>query len=223
LTVILGWHPAEILLCFPAMKKFRNALLIAVVMAASALSAGAQTKIATVDVKKLFNGYYKTKLAQAALDSRKTELGKEIKDMAADLTKAQTEYKQLLDQSSDQSISADEREKRKQAAADKAREITNARGAIEQFQRQADAQLSDQSTRMSSNVLTEIQKAVADKAKAGGFSLVLNINNIEAVMYASPDCDITAAVLAQLNAGAPIDVTVPTNTGSALNISTNLP
>src|SRR5215831_11713518 len=108
------------------MKKFRNALLIAVVMAASALSAGAQTKIATVDVKKLFNGYYKTKRAQAALDSRKTELGKEIKDMAADLTKAQTEYKQLLDQSSDQSISADEREKRKQAAADKAREITNA-------------------------------------------------------------------------------------------------
>jgi len=205
------------------MKKFLKALLITTVLVATAVSASAQTKIATVDIKKLFNGYYKTKLAQAALDNRKSELGKEIKDMIADLKKVEANYKQLLDQANDQGISADEREKRKQAAADKAKEMANARAAIEQFQRQADAQLADQSTRMSSNVLTEIQKAVADKAKAGGYNVVLNVNNIESVVYASPDCDITPGVLAQLNAGAPIDVTAPATTGAPLNISTNMP
>jgi outer membrane protein len=218
----LRWHPAGFLVSYPAMKIFRHALLIGVLLAAT-FTASAQTKIATVDIKKLFNGYYKTKLAQAALHNRESELNKEIKDMITDLKKSEVDYKQLLEQANDQGISADERDKRKQASADKAKEIANARGAIEQFQRQADTQLGEQSTRMSSNVLTEIQKAVADKAKAGGYTLVLNVNNIEAVVYSSPDCDITAAVLAQLNAGAPIDVTTPTNTGSPLNISTNRP
>jgi len=51
----------------------------------------------------------------------------------------------------------------------------------------------------------------------------LNVNNIESVVYASPDCDITPGVLAQLNAGAPIDVTAPATTGAPLNISTNMP
>jgi outer membrane protein len=219
----LGWHPAGFLVSYPAMKFFRNLLLIAGLLAATAFSASAESKIATVDIKKLFNGYYKTKLAQAALDSRKAELGKEIKEMIADLKKNEADYKHLLDQASDLGISADERDKRKQAAEAKAKELANARAAIEQFQRQADAQLTDQSTRMSSNVLTDIQKAVSEKAKAGGYTLVLNVNAIESVVYASSDCDLTAAVLAQLNAGAPIDVGIPTNTGIPLNLSTNRP
>jgi Skp family chaperone for outer membrane proteins len=221
----LCWHRGEILISYPAMTKFRNALLIAaVLLAAMTFSAGAQqTKIATVDVKKLFNAYYKTKLAQASLENRKAELNKEIKEMIADLKKAETEYKQLLEQASDQGISADEREKRKQAATDKSKEIANARGAIEQFQRQGEAQLNDQLTRMSSNVIAEIQKAVAEKAKVGGYTIVLNVNLVDAVVYANPDCDITASVLAQLNAGAPIDVSTPTNTGAPLNLSTNAP
>ena len=203
------------------MKNLRNTILTVVLLAATLVSASAQTKVATVDMKKLFNGYYKTKLAQSSLEGRKTELRKEIKDMADGLQKAQADYKQLLDQASDPAIAADEREKRKQASADKAKEISNSRAAIEQFQRQAEAQLADQSQRMSANLVTEIQKAVTDKAKAGGFSLVMNAASTEVVVFADTDTDITAAVLTQLNAGAPIDVSTP-NAGVPLNISTNL-
>jgi Skp family chaperone for outer membrane proteins len=149
------------------------------------------------------------------------ELRKEIKDMADNLDKAQTAYKQLLDQASDTAIAADERDKRKQAAADKAKEITNSRGAIEQFQRQAEAQLGDQSQRMSVNLVNEIQRAVTDKAKAKGFSMVLNSASAEVVVYANTDNDITGDVLAQLNAGAPIDVTTPGSLASPLT-NTNL-
>ena len=204
------------------MKNLRFTILTVVLLVATVVSASAQSKVATVDMKKLFNGYYKTKLAQSSLESRKTELRKEIKDMADGLDKAQTDYKQLLDQASDPAISADERDKRKQATADKAKEISNSRAAIEQFQRQAEAQLGDQSQRMSSDIVGEIQKAVAEKAKAGGYSLVMNAASAEVVVFAGADTDITAAVLAQLNAGAPIDVTTPATTGVPLNISTNL-
>ena len=78
------------------MKNLRYTLLTVVLLVATVVSASAQTKTATVDMKKLFNGYYKTKLAQASLESRKTELRKEIKDMADGLDKAQADYKDLL-------------------------------------------------------------------------------------------------------------------------------
>jgi outer membrane protein len=204
------------------MKKMRYSILTAVLLLATVASAGAQTKLASVDMKKLFNGYYKTKLAQSSLENRKSELRKEIKDMSDSLDKAQADYKKLLDQSTDQAISSGEREKLKQSVADKAKEINNSRGAIEQFQRQAEAQLADQSQRMSGNLVGEIQKAVADKAKAGGYSMVLNSSSVEVVVFASTSTDITPWVLAQLNEGAPIDVSTPA-TGVPLSISTNFP
>ena len=208
------------------MKLLRHTIFtIAIVLATVAAASAADSKVATVDMKKLFNGYWKTKQATAALDSRKTELRKEIKDMADGLEKNQADYKQLLDQINDPALSADERDKRKQAAADKAKDITGARTAIEQFQRQAESQLADQSQRMSGNLVTEIQKAVADKAKAGGFTVVLNSSSTEVVVFASDANDITTGVLGQLNAGQPIDVT-PAAVGTSLpfgSISTNAP
>jgi len=203
------------------MKNLRLTFLTVVLLAATAFSAGAQTKVANVDMKKIFNNYWKTKQATSALENRKTELGKEIKDMADGLGKAQNDYKQLLDQANDQAISTDERNRRKQAAADKAREINNSKAALEQFQRQAEAQLADQSQRMSGNLVTEIQKAVADKAKAGGYTLVLNSATTEVVVYCDPATDITDAVLAQLKLSEPIDLHQPAV--DLLNIRTNLP
>lgn len=203
------------------MKILRLTVLSVILLAAVALPAAAQTKVATVDMKKIFNNYWKTKQATTSLESRKTELRKEMKDMADGLEKAQADYKQLLDQSNDQAISSDERDKRRQAATDKAKEIAATKNTLEQFQRQAESQLADESQRMSGNLVVEIQKAVSDKAKAGGFTIVLNSANTEAFIYVSPDADITDSVLSQLNAGAPIDLNKPS--GSAFNISTNLP
>jgi Skp family chaperone for outer membrane proteins len=141
--------------------------------------------------------------------------------MSEGLKKAQADYQQLLDEINDQAISNDERDKRKLAATTKAKEIATTRTSLEQFQRQAEAQLSDESQRMSGNLVTEIQKAVADKAKLGGYTVVINSAFSEAFVYVSPDADITESVLAQLNAGAPIDLNKPP--GVPLNLSTNLP
>jgi len=204
------------------MKNLRLTILTVVLLAATAFSASAQTKLATVDLKKIFNGYWKTKQADAALATRTTELRKQLKDMADGLEKAQTDYKQLLDQANDPAISLEERVKRKQAADDKEREIASTKTSLEQFQRQADAQLSDQEQRMRGNLLTEIQKSVADKAKAAGYTLVINSDVSEAFVYVSPNSDITDSVLTALNSGAPVDLNKPAG-GTGFNLSTNLP
>jgi len=199
------------------MKNLRLLVVTAALMAV-AFSASAQTKFASVDMKKIFNGYYKTKMAQAAMDKERSDLTKEIKDMSDALTKARADYKQILDQANDQAISADERDRRKAAAADKAKDVNSRQMAIEQYSRQAESQLSDKSQRMISNLVGEIQKAVAEKAKAGGYTMVVNSANTESFVYVSTDTDISAAVLTQLNAGAPIDVVRPA--GNMLNSTT---
>jgi outer membrane protein len=190
------------------MKVLKMTVLMVLLLVVASVPALAQTKIATVDMEKLFKGYWKTKQAEVALNKRVTDLQKEIRDMADSLDKAQADYSQLLEQANDQALSAEERNKRRKAAADKLKEINNSKVAIDQFNRQAQAQVADQRQRMTSNLVSEIQKAVSDKAKAEGYALVVNSTATEAVVYSSGD-DLTDAVLKKLNEAAPIDLTPP--------------
>jgi Skp family chaperone for outer membrane proteins len=122
-----------------------------------------------------------------------------------------------LEQANDQALSADERDKRKQSADDKLKDLQTAKASIDQFERQAQTTLGEQRQRMRDNILTEIKAAVATKAKAADDTLVFDtaaetVNGTMAIVYSSGDNDLTDAVLAQLNAGAPIDVTQPDTT-----------
>ena len=202
------------------MKFFRSFIIVAALLAVVA-SASAQSKIASVDMKKLFNGYYKTKMAQTAMDKDKNDLRKELKDMADGLEKARADYKQLLSQANDPAITTDEKDKRKASAMEKAKDVNGRQVAFEQYQRQAETQLNDKSQRIVSNLVGEIQKVVADKAKSGGYTLIVNSAANDALLYTSPDSDLTAAVITQLNAGAPIDFNKPVT--GLLNVSTNAP
>ncbi|HEX3857269.1 MAG TPA: OmpH family outer membrane protein [Verrucomicrobiae bacterium] len=187
------------------------ALLLMTFLSGSAL---AQTKIATVDLKKLFDNYYKTKLAQASIQERAAQLDKDDKGMKDDLKKGSDEYQQLLQQANDQALSAEERDRRKQSADDKLKQLQTDKATIDQYERQAQTTLGEQRQRMRENILTEIKAAVNTKAKAGGYSLVFDtaaetVNGTMTIVYTSGDNDLTDDILSQLNAGAPIDVTKP--------------
>jgi outer membrane protein len=200
------------------MKNFLRVVFPAVVlMAFMGGSALAQTKIATVDLKKLFDNYYKTKLAQAAIQERAAQLDKDDKSMKDDFKKGTDDYQKLLEQANDQALSADERDRRKQAADDKVKLLQTAKTSIDQFERQAQTTLGEQRQRMRDNILVEIKAAVTTKAKAAGDTLVVDtaaetINGTMAVVYSSGENDLTEAILAQLNAGAPIDLAKPQTT-----------
>jgi Skp family chaperone for outer membrane proteins len=201
--------------CFYIPMKFlRTTVLTISLLAFLSVPALAQTKIGTVDLRKLFEGYWKTKQAQAALTDRQVQLGKDIKSMNDDLKKGGEEYQKLLEQASDQAISADQRDKRKLASADKLKDLQDRKAALDQFQRKAQVTLQEQQMRMRENILGEIKVAVTAKARAGGYLLVIDAaaetaNATTAVVYSSGENDLTDEVLKQLNAGAPIDLTKP--------------
>jgi outer membrane protein len=200
------------------LKTFIPAVLLLTLLSGSAL---AQTKVATVDLRQLFDNYYKTKLAQAAIQDRATQLGKDDNNMKDDLKKASDEYQKLLAQANDQAISADERDRRKQAATEKQKQLEDRRTAIDQYERQAQATLNEQRQHMSEKIRADIQAAVNARAKAGGYAIVLNtaaegisigsanLSVPSSVIYGISEIDLTADVLKQLNAGAPIDMTTP--------------
>src|SRR5215468_1956304 len=89
------------------------------------LAAAAQTppKIATVDLRKIFEGYFKTKQADAQLRERGADAEKQYKGMLDDYSKANEDYKKLVESANDQAVSSDEREKRKKSAEAKVLEL----------------------------------------------------------------------------------------------------
>jgi outer membrane protein len=190
----------------------------------------AQQKIATVDMRKLFDGFWKTKQARAALEDRRAELTKEERRNVDSLQKVRDEYQKLLDAANDQAISADERAKRQKAAADKYAELQSSQADIARFERQAQTTLNQQSQRMTGNIVKEITEVVVSKAKAAGYAMVLDasgqsMDQTPFLIYTDGQNDLTAAVLAQLNEGAPINLTTPATNSVVppLTISTNVP
>ena len=219
------------------MKLLRTTILTISLLASLSVPAPAQTKsspaptskICTVDLRKLFEGYWKTKQVQTVLNDRKAQLDNDDKSMRDDLKKGSDEYQKLLAQANDQALSAEQRDRRKQAAADKYKQLQDSKNAIDQFERQAQSTLSEQSQRMRDNILSEIKAAVTAQAKVAGYALVMDAaaetaNATTAVVYSSGENDLTDAVLKRLNAGAPISTTpAPVVTSPSLLLGTNTP
>jgi Skp family chaperone for outer membrane proteins len=211
------------------MKLLRTTILTVSLLVFLSVPALAQNKIATVDLRKLFDGYWKKQQAQTVLNDRQAQFIKDAKSLSDDLKKGGDEYQKLLEQANDQALSTDQRDKYKQAAADKLKQLQDAKNAMDQFEHQAQITLSEQSQRMRENVLSDIKVAVTAQAKVAGCSLVIDAaaetaNATTAVIYTSGENDLTDAVLKRLNAGAPISATpAPVVTPPSSLLGTNSP
>jgi outer membrane protein len=180
----------------------------ALMLLVTANSALAQNKIATVNLSKLFDDYWKTKQAKAAFEDQKADLEKEGKGMLAEFNKGETEYKALLAAANDQAISDSEREKKKKEAEEKLRTLKDQQEALVKFQNQARVTLDERARRMRDNILAEVRKTVESKARSGSYSLVIDVaaetpNATPVILFTNGENDITDAILAQLNASAP--------------------
>lgn len=192
------------------MKTVSKTILLLTFSFGLALSAGAQGKIGTIDLRRVFDEYYKTKAADATLKDRAGDLDKERKALLDQYQKSTEDYKKALDDANNQAVSADEREKRKKTAEGKLLEIKELEQNITQFDKQATNTLTEQQRRMRDNILGEIRGVINAKAKAAGCGMVFDtaaesVNKTPIVLYTSGnENDLTSAVLSQLNASAPL-------------------
>lgn len=189
----------------------RVVVLTLLLLSLSGGSALAQGRIATIDLRKTFDGYWKTKKADAQLKERAADMEKEHKSMLEDFKKGKDEYQTLLGDANNQVLSPEEREKRKKSAEDKLKQLKEAEETVQQYERQARTTLDEQRKRMRDSILEEIRAALVVKAKKDGFAMVIDtasetVNNTPVVLFTNNENDVTQAVLDQLNANAPVEL-----------------
>ncbi len=173
-------------------------------------SAFAQGRVATVDLRRVFDNYWKKKEAEARLKERQTDMQKEDKNLIAEFDRAREEYQKLLNDANETAISKEESDKRKKAAEDKLKSLQELQVNIRQYEKTAETTILEQQDRMRSNIINDIRAVVNAKAKAAGYSMVIDtaaetINKTPVFLYSSNENDLTEAVLTQLNSNAPAD------------------
>lgn len=183
---------------------------IVVLFCLATAAANAQTKLAIIDLRKVFDNYYKTKQADTLLKGEAKDLEDQRQEMLTSLKKGEDEWKKLVDKANDQAISADERDKSKKDAEKKYMQLKSDEQTLDQFERSSRARLAEKQRQKRDLILEEIRDAIKAKAKAGGYSMVIDtaaesVNNTPVVLYTDPATknDLTDDILSQINAGAP--------------------
>ncbi|MDX1950842.1 MAG: OmpH family outer membrane protein [Verrucomicrobiota bacterium] len=201
----------------------RVAALIAVMTACCISVSAQQQKIGIINLKTVFDGYYKTKQADAQLKERAGEAEKVMKGMREDFEKARDEYRKLIEGSNDQAVSAEEREKRKKGAEGKLSELQEIEKSVVQFERQTRASLEEQKRRMRDTILDKIRELVNARAKTAGYTHVIDtaaesINQTPVLFYHSGQNDLTQEILTAMNADAPAgNLDAPAGTAKETN------
>src|SRR5438552_2834899 len=192
----------------PNRTRARTFLAVTIAFFFTAHSQAETNKIGIIDMTRVFDKYYKTKQAQAQVDDQTADFEKRKKGMMDDYQKANRDYKKLMESATDQAVSSDERDRRKSAAEKKLLEIQEIQQDANLFQRTTDEQLKMQARRMTEIILRDIRDLVEAKAKAGGYTLVIDVAAKSAVgtpivLYTNGQNDMTQDVLNQLNSTAP--------------------
>jgi len=193
--------------------------LLGLTVALTALGAAeAPMRIGIIDLKKVFDGFYKTKQADTQLKERAADLDKSRQAMMDDYDKAKREFESLRDSANDQALSADERDKRKAAAEKKLIEMRQIEQDTAQFDRTARGTLAEQQRRMRDRILDEIKEVVNSKAKQASLDMVIDVaaesvNQTPVLLYYRGNDDLTTLVLNELNSRGPVDL--PPLEGSA--------
>jgi outer membrane protein len=197
---------------FPKRFAFSVAALLALSLVSIAPLRAADVKIGIVDLKKIFDGYYKTKQADTQLKERVGDADKVMKGMADDYEKARDEYKKLIDSSNDQAVSADERDKRKKNAETKLTELQDLERSVRTFRSTTQTTLEEQKRRMREEILGYLRGVIDSHAKKGNYTYVFDsaaesVNQTPILLFNSGANDFTEEVLAEINANAPADLT----------------
>ena len=160
---------------------------LAVVAALFAVPAFAQTKIAVVDYRRLFEESPQMKVLRDAVQAEFGPRDKEIQNLTNTL---RAKRDKLVKDSA--TMSPDQRERAEKELRDGARDLENKSAELKE---DINARNSKEMSRLNEALVEEVRQY----AKAQGFDLVI----ADGVIYSTPTLDITPAVLSSLQARGP--------------------
>ena len=179
---------------------------IAAFVGLSGVSATAQSmvKVGSVDMKKVFEQYYKTKDAEQRINEARNAAKKELEERMESYQKGVGEVKKLNEEIESPALSREAKETKSKARDEKVGELKNMEREIQEFRTTREKQLQEQSGRMRQGIVDDITKIVNEKVKADNYDLVfdksgMSLNGVPVVMWAKDAYDFTDIVVAGLN------------------------
>ena len=171
-------------------------------------SAQAEIKVGTIDMKQVFDTYYKTKDAESKINEARAQAKKELDERLDSFNKAQEEAKKLNEEANKPELAAAAKADKSKLLNEKLQGLGALQREIQEFQQSRERQLSEQSVRSRNNLVEEINKVISDKVKAAGYDVVLDksgqsLNAVGVVVYSRDSFDFTNDVVTELNKSKP--------------------
>jgi outer membrane protein len=169
--------------------------------AALGLSAQPALKVLTVDMSKLFQGYYRTDDEMAKLKAQEQKAEEKGQAMLKEGNQLADKYKETLDQSKNSLLTAEARAKAEADATKMLEELQKRQNDLNAFKANTQRMLSQQMNNIRGVLVEEIIKKVNEVAKEKGATLVMDRN--AGLVYADPGYDITDECMALINKDRP--------------------
>jgi len=180
-------------------------LLLAALGFGALHNASAQSlKIGTVDMKKVFENYYKTKDAEQRINDLRNAAKKELEDKMEAYKKATEEIKKLVDEIQSPALSKEAKDSKGKVRDEKIVEFKQLEREVQEFQQSRQKQLEEETLRMRSGIVDEIQKVIAERVKGTQYDLVFDksgpsLNNVTVILHSKEAYDFTSEVITALN------------------------
>ena len=176
------------------------------IFAATALSAAESLKIAVVDMARIFDDYYKTRIVQSQLEEQQSVYRTHVTAMNEEYNKLQEEYKVLLDAAQNITLKEAERQEKAAEASKKLAEVKQKERDINQYLTEKSRQFKELEDTKRTEITAEILGEVQRRATVDDYDIVLDYSgkttsSLASVVFFKPNLDITDAVLEELNRG----------------------
>jgi outer membrane protein len=190
------------------MKKIVLSFILIVSQALIFNQASAEYSIITVDVSRLYEGYYKTKEATDKLQGRYDTAKAQLDEMMASGDVEVKAYQTMLEQAQNPALSDSARKDAEDDANLQMEKIRSLQQDVQTFQKSTQNQLAQQQATQRQFMLEEIKTVILEIAQDRKADLVFDISTginvgLPSVIYANPAWDSTEDVLEMLNADAP--------------------
>ncbi len=191
---------------------------------AGAASAQTQMKIGTVDMKRVFQEYYKTKEAEKKVNEDKSKAKKDLDTRHAEMQKLVTAWEAATKIVQDKLVNPELKSQKQKELGDLTSQIKALEREIDEFRRRREQQLQEQVMRMRKGLLEDISQHVEEKSKLDNYDLVfdksgVSPSGVKFLLHTKDAVDFSNEILADLNKNAPKDFKAapPVDDNSDLN------
>jgi outer membrane protein len=174
----------------------------------SSQDASAQTSIGTVDMKVIFEKYWRTKEAETKMNEVRATIKRELDERAQKRKDLEGEAAKLQDDLKKPEISEAKKKSLVGELQKKSGEYNEVMKDLQAFTQEKEKALLDQTTRIRNGIVDDIKKVISDIVKTEGYDLVFDvsgqsINQVPVVLHAKESYNFTQKVIDKLNADRP--------------------